>query len=152
PADEVLKLERPPGEMGDESLLADADNSENVLKIALLLRASFGRWQSDAGAFAHARRKVVRRHLRAVRQTLPARILLLIDARMIAAVELVDGAKVGANLVGARAGGEHAVGQEHAVPQKRARLVSCIEFCGLGGDVGAPGLAVQDRAARPAEG
>ncbi len=92
------------------------------------------------------------RHRRAARQALPQRILDFARARVVAAVELVDGPQIGAEGVAARAAGQQPTGQDDAIIVARPIGGDSIELGRLGGDIAAPRLAVEDRSLRLAEG
>ena len=151
PPGQILEQGRGPVHVGDQLLFLDASHCENVAQLARLHRGPLTSRQPQPRAGHDPALQFGAAHARARRQSLPDRIGAVGGRRVVAAVELIDGPQVGAELIGPRPAHEDAIGQQHPIIVQRAVLTSRIKFGRLGGDVAAPGLAVKDGAVRTAE-
>ena len=125
----------------------NADHIDDHLELARLLGAALGGGQTQPQAFLAALRQILGGHRTIHRQPHPQRVLGFVGSRVILAQVLVDHPQIESEIVGARAAGQQAVGQQYPV----VGLTLGEQFGFLGGDTAAPGLPVQNRQLRPGD-
>ena len=148
---QVLEQEGGPTQMGDQFVLLDARDRQNVAQPPALVRPPLALRQARSGAFHHPAAQLGPGHGGIGGQPLPHRIGAVLRRWMVAAVELIDRAQIGAELIGPGPAHKHAVGQQHAVVVGAPLDIERVQLRRLGRDIPAPRLAVQDRPIRPSE-